>query len=150
MVAALDCFRLISTEVTFPLPWLGIRCTNVCKASCNFFHLQIQTVSRSFITDHWYCFGWNSVKHTVVASRVYNDHVFDRKFNDHLSQIVQRGYKYGISGHFVFNLMQARNNTDWVSCKSLACIFLLSVLSDRTFHIKNVAATFNFRTLCER
>ena len=36
------------------------------------------------------------------------------------------GYKYGISGHFfVFNLMLARNNTDWVwvSCKSLACFW---------------------------
>ena len=29
-------------------------------------------------------------------------------------------------------------------------LILRSVLPDRTFHIKNVAATSNFQTLCER
>ena len=68
-------------------------CSNFRETACYFFHIHI------------------------IASGVQNDHVFDLKFNDHLSQIVQRlasniKVKYGIYSHFAFNLMLARNNSD--------------------------------------
>ena len=53
-------------------------------------------------------------------------------FTNHL----KFGYKYGISSHFVFNLMLARNNTDWVwvSSRSLVC-FLFCCQCYQTVYI---------------